>query len=83
LSLQGEIKTNHEAEKVFEGAAPEVVFVRPGYFMENWAIAMETLVGDDLFFYTTVTPLDFKMPMVSRYLLSTSEKEYQALTHAP
>ncbi|KXH41198.1 hypothetical protein CSIM01_03404 [Colletotrichum simmondsii] len=34
----GEIRTNYEAEQALIGAAPEVVFVRCAYFMENWAL---------------------------------------------
>lgn len=68
---QGEIKTNHQAEQVFKGAAPEVVFVRPCYFMENWASAVGTASSEAAFFFSTVTPLDFQMPMVRKAPLIT------------
>lgn len=45
-------------------AAPEVVFVRCGYFMENWAAALET-IPEAGFFFTTFTPTDLKLPHVS------------------
>jgi len=61
---QGEIKTNHIAEGVFRDSAPEVVFVRCGYFMENWASAVETIKRDGSF-HTTIVPLDMKVAMVS------------------
>jgi hypothetical protein len=62
-SLQGAILTNHEAEVVLKDAAPEVVFIRGVYFMENWGMGLETLPAG--FFYTTVTPVDHPLPMVS------------------
>ncbi|KZL83190.1 hypothetical protein CI238_04543 [Colletotrichum incanum] len=61
----GEIKTNYEAEQALTGAAPEVVFVRCAYFMENWATALETLKAEPPFFYSAVCPEDFHIPMVS------------------
>ncbi|KAL8367238.1 hypothetical protein RB599_010290 [Gaeumannomyces hyphopodioides] len=62
---QGEILTNHAAEQVFEGTAPEVVYVRCAYFMENWMMSLETVHQEPPFFYTTITPLDFKVPMIA------------------
>lgn len=59
------IRTNHAAEQVFKDTAPEVVYVRCAYFMENWMMALDTAHLDPPFFYTTITPLDFKVPMVS------------------
>lgn len=56
--------TNHAAEEVLKDAAPEVVFVRCGYFMENWAAALET-IPEAGFFFTTLTPVDYKLPHVS------------------
>ncbi|KAL8367236.1 hypothetical protein RB599_010290 [Gaeumannomyces hyphopodioides] len=61
----GEILTNHAAEQVFEGTAPEVVYVRCAYFMENWMMSLETVHQEPPFFYTTITPLDFKVPMIA------------------
>ncbi|GKT56262.1 HET domain-containing protein [Colletotrichum tofieldiae] len=61
----GEIKTNYEAEQVLIGAAPEVVFVRCAYFMENWATALGTLKAEPPFFYSAVCPDDFHIPMAS------------------
>ncbi|KAL2167420.1 hypothetical protein VTG60DRAFT_1326 [Thermothelomyces hinnuleus] len=59
----GEILTNHEAEVVLRDAAPEVVIVRASYFMENWALSLETLPSG--FFYTTVTPVDRPLNMIA------------------
>ncbi|KAF6831891.1 NmrA family protein [Colletotrichum musicola] len=61
----GEIKTNYEAEQALIGAAPEVVFVRCAYFMENWATALETVKAEPPFFYSVISPSDYKIPMVS------------------
>ncbi|KAK8134795.1 hypothetical protein PG984_006807 [Apiospora sp. TS-2023a] len=61
----GEIKTNHAAERALRGAAPEVVFMRCAYFMENWAAALATLKEDPPFFYSVISPADYKIPMVS------------------
>lgn len=49
---------------VLKDAAPEVVFVRCAYFMENWAMCVGT-VKEAGFFFSTVTPLDYALPMVS------------------
>ncbi|KAK4245883.1 hypothetical protein C7999DRAFT_33740 [Corynascus novoguineensis] len=59
----GEILTNHEAEVVLRDAAPEVVFVRASYFMENWATSLETLPAG--YFFTTVTPVDRPLSMIA------------------
>ena len=60
----GEIIANHVAEGVLKDAAPEVVFVRCGYFMENWAAALET-IPEAGFFFTTYEPLDLKLPHIA------------------
>lgn len=63
---KGEIKTNHIAENVFAGTnVPEVVFVRCAYFMENWTAVLDTLKAPEPFFFSTITPLDWKIHMVS------------------
>ncbi|KAK6844216.1 hypothetical protein PG995_014326 [Apiospora arundinis] len=61
----GEIRTNYTAEQALIGAAPEVVLVRCAYFMENWAMALETLEAEPPFFYSVMCPADYKIPMVS------------------
>jgi len=67
--VQGEILSNHEAETVLGDAAPEVVYVRCAYFMENWAMNVET-IKEAGFFFTTLTPLDYALPMVRPQLLT-------------
>lgn len=52
------------AEQILGDAAPEVVFVRCSYFMSNWEMAKQTLALDPPFFFSTVTPLDYKVAMV-------------------
>ncbi|KAL0940315.1 NmrA family protein [Colletotrichum truncatum] len=61
----GELRTNYEAEQALVGAAPEVVFIRCAYFMENWATALETVKTESPFFYSVICPADYKIPMVA------------------
>ncbi|PLB55674.1 NAD(P)-binding protein [Aspergillus steynii IBT 23096] len=61
----GEILANHISETVLKDAAPEVVFIRCGYFMENWATALPTVKSENPFFYSTVTPLEYELPMIA------------------
>ncbi|KAF4430209.1 hypothetical protein CFRS1_v010897 [Colletotrichum fructicola] len=63
----GEIKTNYEAEQALVGSAPEVVFVRCAYFMENWAAALETAKSEKHYFHSVISPAEYKIPMVSVY----------------
>ena len=62
--MKGEIATNHVAEKAFVGAAPEVVFVRCAYFIENWAMALHGLEADPPSICTTISPESHAVPMV-------------------
>ncbi|KAK2606013.1 hypothetical protein QQS21_003530 [Conoideocrella luteorostrata] len=62
----GEIKTNNMAERVFATTSvPEIIFVRCAYFMENWTMSLDTLAGPEPFFYSTITPLEWRIPMVA------------------
>ncbi|RYP01582.1 hypothetical protein DL763_000113 [Monosporascus cannonballus] len=61
----GEIRTNHVSETIYQGAAAEVVFIRNVYFMENWVAALDTINTEQPHFYSPLTPLDYKLPMVS------------------
>ncbi|KAI8274385.1 hypothetical protein K4K60_009787 [Colletotrichum sp. SAR11_57] len=49
------------------GSAPEVVFVRCAYFMENWAAALETAKSEKHYFHSVISPAEYKIPMVSVY----------------
>ena len=44
---------------------PELVFIRCAYFLENWTSFIDPLKGEQPFFYSTITPLDWKLPMVA------------------
>lgn len=44
---------------------PDIIFIRCAYFMENWTAALDTLRGPEPFFFSTVTPLEWKIPMVA------------------
>ncbi|PHH92021.1 hypothetical protein CDD83_9306 [Cordyceps sp. RAO-2017] len=62
----GEIKCNNIAERVLATTAvPSISFVRCAYFMENWATGLETLQSPQPFFFSTITPLEWKLPMVA------------------
>ncbi|CEO58393.1 hypothetical protein PMG11_03122 [Penicillium brasilianum] len=62
----GEIKTNNKAEEVLRQARVEsIVFVRCAYFMENWTMNLATLKGPDPFFFSSITPVGYEIPMVS------------------
>ncbi|KAG5789987.1 hypothetical protein H9Q69_010951 [Fusarium xylarioides] len=62
----GELKTNHISEQVLKATdIPEVIIIRCSYFMENWTMSVETLKGPNPFFFSTITPLDFKIAMVA------------------
>lgn len=64
--MKGEVKSNNESESAYRDLAPEVVFVRNSYFMDNWKTAVTTAKADPPFFYSTITPADFKLPMVCK-----------------
>jgi uncharacterized protein YbjT (DUF2867 family) len=42
-----------------------IVFVRCAYFMENWTMNLDTLRGPNPFFFSTITPVDYEIPMVA------------------
>lgn len=64
--FQGEIKTNNAAERIFRTATvPHKTFVRCAYFMENWTMFPDGLKAPDPFFYSTVTPVDYRFPMIA------------------
>ncbi|KAK3192656.1 hypothetical protein K4F52_001455 [Lecanicillium sp. MT-2017a] len=64
----GEIRTNHAAEQALRTTnVPEILFVRCGYFMENWTVfGSATLKAQPSpYFESLITPLDWKIPMVA------------------
>ncbi|KAF4340831.1 nucleoside-diphosphate-sugar epimerase [Fusarium beomiforme] len=62
----GELKTNHISEEVLKTTnIPEIIIIRCSYFMENWTMFTETLNGSKPSFFSTITPLDFKIAMVA------------------
>lgn len=64
--MQGEISTNSSAEAVFADThVPSITFIRCVYFMENWASCADTLQAPEPFFFSTITPLDWSLPMVA------------------
>ncbi|PYI09741.1 NAD(P)-binding protein [Aspergillus sclerotiicarbonarius CBS 121057] len=61
----GEIRTNHIAEEILKDVVPEVIFMRCAYFMENWAAAIQTVQSEQPHFDSSITPLDYEIPMVA------------------
>ncbi|KAH8879818.1 hypothetical protein GQ53DRAFT_671328 [Thozetella sp. PMI_491] len=57
-------KTSHVAETIFHDSAPEVVLIRCAYFIENFGPAIKTTLWSEGFFYSTTTPLNYKVPIV-------------------
>ena len=58
------MRTNHNCEKILKSVACDVVLLRNCYFLENWSSALETIKSDPPYFYSTVAPLDYSLPMV-------------------
>jgi hypothetical protein len=57
---------NHIADKILENAVPQVVGIRPGYFQEEFASAVEEAVkSDPPVLHSWITPADHKIPIVS------------------
>ncbi|KAI9150487.1 nucleoside-diphosphate-sugar epimerase [Paramyrothecium foliicola] len=62
----GEIKTKAVSERVLkETSVPHITIVRPVYFMENWAQQFALINSPETFMVSTLTPLDWKLGMVS------------------
>jgi uncharacterized protein YbjT (DUF2867 family) len=59
----GIIATLHQIESALAGAAPAIVFLRPGYFVETWSEVAEAAVADGVL--PTFLEPDQKIPMVS------------------
>jgi uncharacterized protein YbjT (DUF2867 family) len=60
----GIIATNRTFEQVLDDAAPEVSFLRPAYFMENWSWVAAAAMGQGVL-PSFLTPLERSLPMVS------------------
>lgn len=63
-SGNGVVQALHEFEVALAGAAPSIVFLRPGYFMENWA-AMLPAAQESGVLPSAHNPLDAKGEIVS------------------
>lgn len=62
-SGNGVVQALHEFETALAGAAPSIVFLRPGYFMENWANVLPAAQAGVL--PSAHDPLDAKGEIVS------------------
>ncbi|KAK3303716.1 uncharacterized protein B0T15DRAFT_504885 [Chaetomium strumarium] len=62
----GVLHLNHISETTLRDAAQEVIMVRPGFFYDEFAHALEEArAGDPPAFHSWITPVDHKIPMVS------------------
>lgn len=50
--------------------------MKPGYFQENWAHVFETTKETPPVIYSTITPNNHEIPMVSETVLSNSERAF-------
>ena len=60
---QGEIMINHIAESILRDVSFESVFIRPGYFMENWAASVMQAKATHV--VQSIIPPDWPIPMVA------------------
>jgi len=60
----GNVATNRIFEEELAGAAPSVVFIRPAYFMQNWAWVAEAVSNAGIL-PSFLAPADRAIPMVS------------------
>jgi hypothetical protein len=67
--FQGILRQNHITYTILKDAVPEVVVVRPGYFQEEFAHALEMAQADPPVLYSWITPVEHKIPIVSSTLV--------------
>jgi NAD(P)H dehydrogenase (quinone) len=65
-SGNGIVQALHDFEAALAGAAPSIVFLRPGYFMENWAAVLPAAQGAGVL-PSAHKPLDAKGEIVSAH----------------
>lgn len=63
-SGNGIVQALHDFETALAGAAPSIVFLRPGYFMENWAAMLPAAQGAGVL-PSAQKPLDARGEIVS------------------
>ncbi|RMJ28574.1 hypothetical protein PHISP_00534 [Aspergillus sp. HF37] len=61
----GILRLNRIADRILRAAAPEVVIVQPGWYIEMFARAFQTMQADPPIFETEFSPADHKTGMVS------------------
>ncbi|KAK4237798.1 hypothetical protein C8A03DRAFT_15684 [Achaetomium macrosporum] len=61
----GIIRLNHISDTILKDAAREVIMVRPSFFHDFFAHALEEARADPPVVHTWITPVDHKIPMVS------------------
>lgn len=68
----GVIVALHRAEQILRGGKTPVTFLRPGYFVENWASALEPAKGGQL---PTFLPPDLKFIQVATHDIGRAAAE--------
>ena len=65
---KGVLKINHTTDMILKDSVPEVVIVRPGWFAENWASALDTVRSnpEDPYFDYHFSPVDNKIRTVRK-----------------
>ncbi|KAI1498825.1 hypothetical protein F5X99DRAFT_307595 [Biscogniauxia marginata] len=61
----GVLRVNNITDRILKSAAPEVLIVKPGYYYENWASALETMKADPPSFVSPISPADHQISMLS------------------
>ncbi|KAK2764275.1 hypothetical protein FQN54_008967 [Arachnomyces sp. PD_36] len=61
----GILRLNHISETILKDAVPEVLVVRPSYFQEDFGRLLEAAQADPPVIHSWITPVDYKIPMVS------------------
>lgn len=63
--MQGVLRLNRISETILKDAVQEVIIIRPGFFHDEFAHALEEARADPPVFHSWITPVDHKIPMVS------------------
>lgn len=62
------LRLNHVTDLVLKKAVPEVVIVKPAYYIQTWAAAAKTKGQEKLCFESLLEDPNYKIPMVSQRL---------------
>jgi len=71
----GKIVTTHILEELLANSAPEVIYLRAAYFLENWGASTKA-VKETSTLTTFIDPPTFSMPMVSTKDIGSTAAQY-------